>query len=100
MARNRHNNTVVRGGFGIFSDLYQGLIADRLITNAPAVASFTTNPKLNPNAIVATNGPNAAPTVLLNSYNAFIKGFASGATLTQLQAAVPGFSKPNFNTVA
>jgi outer membrane receptor protein involved in Fe transport len=38
MAWNVTKNTVVRGGFGIFSDLYQGLIADRLITNSPAVA--------------------------------------------------------------
>ena len=42
IAYNPTPSTVVRGGFGIFTDLYQGLIADRLITNAPAVASFTT----------------------------------------------------------
>ncbi len=41
IAWNVTKSTVVRGGFGIFSDLYQGLIADRLITNFPGVASFT-----------------------------------------------------------
>ena len=95
IAWNVAKDTVIRGGFGIFSDLYQGLIADRLITNSPAVASFTTS-----NGIVAINNPNSAQAFDANSYNAFRNGFASGATLAQLQSAVPGFSKPNFNTVA
>jgi hypothetical protein len=89
-------STVLRGGFGIFSDLYQGLIADRLITNSPAVASFTTN-----SGLVALNDPNSAFAAVANSNNAFRSGFASGATLSQLQASVPlGFNPPNFNTVA
>ena len=57
--------TVVRGGFGIFSDLYQGLIADRLITNAPSVASFTTTAGL-----VAPGVANSAFSNVANSYNA------------------------------
>ncbi|HEY3937791.1 MAG TPA: TonB-dependent receptor [Bryobacteraceae bacterium] len=90
------NGFVLRGGFGIFSDLYQGLIADRLVTNAPAVASFTAN-----SGLVALNNPNSAFAAVSNSYNAFRSGFAGGATLAQLQASVPlGFSAPNFNTVA
>lgn len=94
MAWNVTKNTVIRGGFGIFTDLYQGLIADRLITNSPAVASFTTS-----NGIVSIGTPNSAQSFVANSYNAFRSGFASGATLAQLQAAVSGFSVPNFNTV-
>ncbi len=89
------NSFVLRGGFGIFSDLYQGLIADRLITNSPAVASFTTT-----SGTVAQNDPNSAFAAVANSYNAFRSGFANGATLAQLRAAVPtGFRPPNFNTV-
>lgn len=96
MAWNVTGSTVVRGGFGIFSDLYQGLIADRLITNSPAVASFTTN-----SGLVALNDPNSAFAAVANSNSAFRNGFLSGATLAQLQALVPlGFSPPNFNTVA
>jgi outer membrane receptor protein involved in Fe transport len=94
LAWNATKSTVIRTGFGIFSDLYQGLIADRLITNSPAVASFTTS-----NGIVATGVGNTAQSFVANSYNAFRNGFASGATVAQLQAAVTGFSKPNFNTV-
>ncbi len=95
-AYNATKDLVLRGGFGVFSDLYQGLIADRLITNSPAVASFTAT-----SGLVAPNNPNSAFAAVANSYNAFRSGFASGATLAQLQAAVPlGFTPPNFNTVA
>jgi hypothetical protein len=94
-AWNVKGSTVIRGGFGIFTDLYQGLIADRLFTNAPAVANFTTT-----SGLIAQNNPNSAFANVDNSYNAFRNGFANGATLAQLQAQVPGFSKPNFNTVA
>lgn len=88
--------TVIRGGFGIFTDLYQGLIADRFLTNSPAVASFTTG-----SGLVALNNANSAFAAVANSAAAFQHGFASGATLAQLQASVPlGFATPNFNTIA
>jgi hypothetical protein len=95
IAYNPRANTVIRGGFGIFSDLYQGLIADRLITNAPAVASFTTQ-----NGLVAVGNPNSVFAAVANSNAAFQNGFSNGATVSQLAATVPGFTKPNFNTVA
>ncbi len=96
MAYNVAKSTVLRGGFGIFTDLYQGLIADRLITNSPAVASFTTL-----SGTVAPGDPNSAFAGVANSFNAFNQGFNSGATLAQLKALVPlGFAAPNFNTIA
>ena len=50
---------------------------------------------------MALNNPNSAFASVANSAAAFQKGFASGATLAQLQASVPlGFSAPNFNTIA
>jgi hypothetical protein len=88
-------STIIRGGFGIFSDLYQGLIADRFITNIPNVASFTTS-----SGLVALNSPNSIFASTGNSNVAFQNGFSSGATLAQLKAAVPlGFAAPNFNTI-
>ncbi len=89
------SKTVLRGGFGIFSDLYQGLIADRLITNAPAISQFTTQ-----DGLVALNNPNSVFSSVANSNAAFRNGFSSGATVAQLQASVPGFTNPNFSTVA
>ncbi len=94
-AYNAEHNIVVRGGFGIFTDLYQGLIADRMFTNAPAVASFTTN-----TGLVALNDPSSAFAVVSNSNQAFQSGFKNGATVADLKSAVPLFTTPNFNTVA
>jgi len=88
------NSTVIRGGAGLFTDLYQAVLADRLITNSPAVAQFTTT-----SGLVALNNPNSAFANVLNSATAFHTGFASGATLAQLQASVPGFAVPDFNTI-
>ena len=95
VAYNVTPSMVLRGGFGIFSDLYQGLIADRFITNSPGVISLTTS-----SGNVALNGLNSAFANVAASAAAFQNGFANGATLAQLQAAVPGFTVPNFNTVA
>jgi len=95
IAYNVTRNTVIRGGFGIFSDLYQGVIADGFITNAPAVASFTTSAGL-----VALNNPKSVFTAVANSNAALQSGFANGANLAQLQSQVSGFAKPNFNTIA
>ena len=88
------NKTVIRGGFGLFADQFQGILVDRFMTNAPNVASFT------------TSAGNAAPGVAGSAYGnvaassaAFQSGFASGATLAQLQKVVPGFSIPAFSTV-
>ena len=95
VAWNVAKNTVIRGGVGLFSDLYQGLIADRFITNSPVVASFTTS-----NGLAALNNPNSIFASVSNSAAAFQSGFNNGATLAQLKAQVPGFTAPNFNTVA
>jgi hypothetical protein len=95
MAYSVTKSTTIRGGFGIFSDLYQGLIADRFITNSPGVATFSTS-----SGLVALNNPNSVFATVANSAAAFHSGFASGATLAQLQASVPlGFAAPIFSTV-
>jgi hypothetical protein len=93
-AWNAKGSTVVRGGFGIFTDLYQAVIADRLVTNAPNVTSFTTT-----SGLVALNDPNSAFAAVANSNAAFQTGFASGATLAQMKSGGL-LAVPNFNTVA
>jgi hypothetical protein len=95
-AWNAAGKTVLRGGFGIFSDLYQGLIADRLITNSPAVATFNQSAGL----VAPGSVPGSAPGAAAASNAALRSGFAGGATLAQLGNSVPGFSAPNYNTVA
>jgi hypothetical protein len=87
-------STVIRGGAGFFTDLYQAVVADRLITNSPGVATFSTT-----SGLVALNNPNSAFAKVQSSAAAFHSGFANGATLAQLQASVPGFTTPAFNTI-
>lgn len=97
-AWNPKRDLVVRGGFGIFSDLYQGLIADRFITNLPNDPSFTvTGASISPDAASNVYKEAAA------SNGAFKSGFASGGTFASISAAVAAagssFSAPNLNTI-
>lgn len=98
--------TVVRGGFGMFSDTFPGLIADTLLSNAPNVfhaavyGSDIGNPALNLDP--STTGSGGA--VATASSNAFQTSFASGGTYATTSAAVAAagglYSAPNFATVA
>jgi hypothetical protein len=85
---------VIRGGFGLFTDLFPAFIIDRFITNAPNVATFD------------SSGGAIAPTVTgslaqqdAQSNAAFQTGFRNGATLADLQTSVPGFSSPAYNSM-
>jgi hypothetical protein len=75
--------TVIRGGAGIFSDLYPAFFASLIAGNAPNV--YMPNVQ---QGLVATAGPASAPAIAMASANAFQGGFAAGATLPQLQQAV------------
>ena len=101
LAYNIHDNTVIRGGVGVFTDLYPALIVDRWITNAPNVATFDAS-----TGFIATTDANGAPlpgslnAANVNSNAAFQAGFANGATLADLQTATNGlFTEPTFNDV-
>jgi Carboxypeptidase regulatory-like domain/TonB-dependent Receptor Plug Domain/TonB dependent receptor len=99
-------NTVIRTGVGMFTDLYQGVIVTNIEANAPTLNPLAlTGTALNGNPLapgvpvapgVTINGVNDVQTTAINSNAAFNAGFASGATLAQLQTAVPGFAPPAF----
>jgi hypothetical protein len=100
--------TVIRGGFGMFTDSFPGLIADDLLSNAPgnfhaAVYGYASGlngntPLLDP----STTGSAHATAVASN--NAFHTGFYAGQNETQIAAAVAiaggTFSTPSVTTVA
>jgi len=92
---------VIRGGAGIFTQLYPGLLADRFITNLPNVTSFSVL-GASSDAPIAL-GPQGVPGNVREQATAsntvFQQKFASGGTLADMQLAVPGFSKPNLNTI-
>jgi hypothetical protein len=83
--------TVLRGGLGVFYDPLPGLLT-LMSGNPPLVNSFT------------VSGDNLAPGETTNlfkdaaaSNTAFVNGFNSGQTLTQIQAAVSAISPTGFS---
>ena len=89
-------NTVVSGGFGLFSSTNPaGGFVDSLMNNLPGDPTFTlSGVPFGPSS--PANGQGQA----LAAANALRSNFANGATLASLTAAVPGFSVPNFFNVA
>ena len=81
-AYSARHDTVVRGGFGVFSDLYPGQIMERFISNPPFVASFNID-GLN----IAPGVPGSAFTAAAVSNQALLQGFQSGGTLASISAA-------------
>jgi outer membrane receptor protein involved in Fe transport len=98
-AWNPKSDLVVRGGFGIFSDLYQGLIADRFITNLPADPSFTIGNGSASNVPISPDVANNVFALAAASSAAFKGAYSSGATLASLQAVDPGFAPPALSTI-
>jgi hypothetical protein len=103
------NDLVIRGGGGIFGQLYPGSFGDRFIQNAPNVTNFTAaannggtfpfamGPKENPDG--GQGVPGNLREQVTNSNATFQNLFFSGGTLLDMQTALPGFSLPNLNTV-
>jgi outer membrane receptor protein involved in Fe transport len=86
-------NTVIRGGVGIFSDLYPAQVETLSLQNAPTVSVFLVN-----GAGIPVFGSGGAYD-LAGTYNSvFRSAFASGGTLKSIQAQIPTFSGPNFFT--
>jgi hypothetical protein len=87
--------TVIRGGFGMFTDVFPGTIADTELSNPPFAPQFTT---FFGGTDPSQSYSSAAQASQLNA--AFQQGFASGGTANTITAADPNFAPPNFTTVA
>ena len=87
-------SSLIRAGVGLFADQFEGNLVSRFFTNTPNVANFTTG-----SGIVAAPGtPGSMFALVAASNTALQQGFVGGATLAQLQAAVPLFGTPNLST--
>jgi len=85
-------NTVIRGGAGIFSDLYAASAERLLLGNAPTVSSSWLqgmSPYSGRVGLHADGCDNAA----------FQNAFATGGTLASIKAILPTFSGPNYYDV-
>jgi len=78
------NNTVVRGGVGLFTDLYPGSILDDFTTNFPQVVSFSV-----PGGTVDPTEVGSGVSLVQGCNTAFRSAFNGGQTLAQYQAAAP-----------
>jgi hypothetical protein len=87
------HSTVLRGGIGIFYDPVPGAIGTGLAYNSPLYNFFAVSGYNLAPGEVNSLSQNAAA-----SNSAFVKGFAAGQTLTQIQAADPNFTPPGFQT--
>jgi hypothetical protein len=88
-----NGNTVVRGGFGIFDDEFPALAVDRSLTNAPAVANFSSS-GADGESLAPGAGSVYADAAASNA--TFQSSFASGLTVAGLGGQ--GFG-PNYYTV-
>jgi len=87
--------TVIRGGVGLFANLFAASVANNIDTNAPSV--FT--PTVTTGNVGQLNDPASAISIAYASAAAFQTGFAKGFTLAQLQSSLPAgatFAKPGF----
>jgi len=86
--------TVVRTGFGFFSNLPSASTASNIFNNAPA--KFTPNVTLG-NVGLASD-PATSQAAALASFQAFESSLNKGATLSQIQAALDkiSFAPPNY----
>jgi hypothetical protein len=85
------SKTVVRGGFGMFADVFPGTVADSLLANPPTEPMFTIFGSLLQPSI-----PGSGSQLASANAAAFRTGFRTGASFDSLTAADPTFSQPSF----
>jgi len=83
-------NTVLRGGIGLFSDLYPGTIIDSFARNSPSLNSFI----LSFLPYSPAEGVNSAVQTAAATNAAFLSNFNSGGNAITLPTA-----RPTFNSV-
>ena len=89
--------TVIRGGIGIFSDIFPGTIATSFDTNSPLKNTFVAS-----GLQLAPGLPGSAQTATTSSNTAFLSGFSSGLNIGQIESGPGGslFSPPTFTNSA
>jgi hypothetical protein len=91
------SSTVVRGGFGMFTDVFPATVADSFLNNAPTNVGFVLpgvdlgGPSISANPANPTSGQQ----VSASSNKAFQAGYQSGASFNTLSTSVPGFGAPS-----
>jgi hypothetical protein len=93
-------NTVLRGGFGVFSDIFPGSLADSMATNPPFDNTFAEGIFGLAHGInIAPGVPGSAITAAINDNQAFMAGFNSG-TLSCAAPSAPSNCIPQLSVTA
>jgi len=85
-AYNIARNTVIRGGAGMFSDLYPATLVDGFAAQAPFDPTFTLTPQL----LSPGEGASSAAAIAANCNSSFESTFASGGNLAAYQLLANG----------
>jgi len=100
-----NGKTVIRGGIGIFADVFPGTIASSFDTNSPLKNTFVapgvvTNPTTGATTFtpLAQGVPGNLQSTATGANAAFTSGFSSGFNIAQIEAGPGGtlFSPPTF----
>lgn len=88
--------TVIRGGIGLFPDLFPGTLASSIFGNSPNV--FTPAVRTG---VIDSGGAGSAPAIAIATGETFMTGFANGFTRAQMrQALAPvAFTEPGYTTI-
>ncbi len=93
-----NDHTVIRGGVGVFDDLYPAILVDGLIQNFPN--TFTSAVY---RGTVAASGAGSLPANAAAAYQAVKTGFAGGQSFNQISAALAAnnvpFSQPSLGAI-
>ena len=92
---NAATGTVIRGGFGLFTDMFPATVADYLLNNAPLNNLFVTGAGPLSPAVAGNQAFLAA-----QADRSFLQGFNSGQTLGQIQHRDALFVPPSFYNAA
>jgi hypothetical protein len=88
-----HPNMVVRGGFGLFTDIFPSEVADNLLSNPPFSVTFTVP------GLVSPSVPGSATSGLISSNQIFQTAYPAGGSFNSISAVDSGFSAPSIFNV-
>jgi hypothetical protein len=96
------SKTVIRGGFGIFTDVFPATIADSMLSNPPLTTSFTIlgAPFGGGLLTVDPSFSTSTPAVVAATNATFQSTFATGGSYNSDLAANSNYAAPNFTTVS
>jgi len=93
-----NDSLVLRGGVGLFTDLYQATIVDNMAGNAPNLRQFALGGAAF-NAPFSLGSSNNAAQQAQAADASFATGFSSGQTVGQIEASNPFFTPFGFTSI-